>query len=692
MFMVHQKFDYGSKSVLIPRADFSSSLFHYEDSKQKSAGTTPSPLSTATSSASPSIDEKKVVPISQTDIRSVAISRWDRFVKWNKDLPGRIKKELLHYWMGTKLLVYEVRTCINLLNEVTKGHSLTRRERKQLLRTASDLLRLVPFAIILIVPFMEFSLPFLLKYFPNMLPSTFQDHVKQESDIKRQLSAKIEVAKFLQEALAKRATALQQQQEELIEEFSDFEQKMRSGYNLETKDVLKFAKLFEDDLTLDNLPREHLVLMCKFLQLNTFGTDAFLRFQLSQKLKFIKKDDKLIQQEGVESMTLAELQQACIARGIRFGNSKSKAFLQERLSEWLELSLDYNLPGSMLIYSNAVKMTANMKPRDVLREALYTVNSQVLDEIRLKVSEMSGRDDVASSLRLEILKKENAEIAQEKKDQEITETAIKKIQDNMWIEEHQDLAQSSINFTAKQLREIASAVNILLQNSSLAPERQELEKLKEALEKRKSELTEAESQQGASYKREEAEAKEESQRDAAELAKQVEQTPEASEAAQIKRRAREMLLEDEEEEQERKRGEKRFRKETERILQGEDKLGEYVEKLVNQMDRVEPLVSEKLRVLDLDRDGVISLEELSNAMKLLKGVQPREEQVRQVMEKLDVDKDGMISLKELEMLTKDLDILHDDEDEVETDAETEGKEKGTSSDASSATKDKELRV
>jgi hypothetical protein len=47
------------------------------------------------SSAIPSIDEKKVVPISKTDIRSVAISRWDRFVKWNKDLPGRIKKELL---------------------------------------------------------------------------------------------------------------------------------------------------------------------------------------------------------------------------------------------------------------------------------------------------------------------------------------------------------------------------------------------------------------------------------------------------------------------------------------------------------------------------------------------------------------------------------------------------------------------
>ena len=60
--------------------------------------------------------------------------------------------------------------------------------------------------------------------------------------------------------------------------------------------------------------------------------------------------DQLIQQEGVESMTLAELQQACIARGIRFGNSKSKAFLQERLSEWLELSLDYVM--TLLTFKN----------------------------------------------------------------------------------------------------------------------------------------------------------------------------------------------------------------------------------------------------------------------------------------------------------------------------------------------------
>jgi LETM1 and EF-hand domain-containing protein 1, mitochondrial len=37
------------------------------------------------------------------------------------------------------------------------------------------LLRVVPFAVFIVVPFMEFLLPVALKLFPNMLPSTFED-------------------------------------------------------------------------------------------------------------------------------------------------------------------------------------------------------------------------------------------------------------------------------------------------------------------------------------------------------------------------------------------------------------------------------------------------------------------------------------------------------------------------------------
>jgi len=43
----------------------------------------------------------------------------------------------------------------------------------QLVRTTADLFRLVPFLVFIIVPFAEFLLPVVLKFFPGMLPSTF---------------------------------------------------------------------------------------------------------------------------------------------------------------------------------------------------------------------------------------------------------------------------------------------------------------------------------------------------------------------------------------------------------------------------------------------------------------------------------------------------------------------------------------
>ena len=76
--------------------------------------------------------------------------------------------------LGSKLLVSDVRSAKKILSRVLHGHALSRRERLQLVRTTNDIFRLVPFAIFVIVPFMEFLLPFALKFFPNMLPSTFQ--------------------------------------------------------------------------------------------------------------------------------------------------------------------------------------------------------------------------------------------------------------------------------------------------------------------------------------------------------------------------------------------------------------------------------------------------------------------------------------------------------------------------------------
>lgn len=71
----------------------------------------------------------------------------------------------------------------------------------QLLRTSNDLFRLVPFAFFIIVPFMEFLLPFALKVFPNMLPSTFQDSLKKEENMKKELQMRLALAGFLQDTM-----------------------------------------------------------------------------------------------------------------------------------------------------------------------------------------------------------------------------------------------------------------------------------------------------------------------------------------------------------------------------------------------------------------------------------------------------------------------------------------------------------
>lgn len=49
----------------------------------------------------------------------------------------------------------------------------------KLVRTVADIFLLVPFAVFIIVPFMELLLPVYLKFFPFMLPSTFKEKGKE---------------------------------------------------------------------------------------------------------------------------------------------------------------------------------------------------------------------------------------------------------------------------------------------------------------------------------------------------------------------------------------------------------------------------------------------------------------------------------------------------------------------------------
>lgn len=89
-------------------------------------------------------------------------------------LASRVKKVVLHYYHGFRLLMLDMRVAFRLLLKITQGYTLTRRENKQFRRTVADMFRIVPFSVFVVIPFMELLLPVYVYFFPNALPSTFQ--------------------------------------------------------------------------------------------------------------------------------------------------------------------------------------------------------------------------------------------------------------------------------------------------------------------------------------------------------------------------------------------------------------------------------------------------------------------------------------------------------------------------------------
>ena len=63
---------------------------------------------------------------------------------------------------------------------------------------------------------------------------------------------------------------------------------MLGGESVNNFEITRFAQLFNDELTLDNLERIHLVNLCRFVGIPPFGTDAFLVSRLRAHLARIK--------------------------------------------------------------------------------------------------------------------------------------------------------------------------------------------------------------------------------------------------------------------------------------------------------------------------------------------------------------------------------------------------------------------
>ena len=331
----------------------------------------------------------------------------------------KVKKEVQHYWDGTKLLAAEVRISSKLALKMAAGYELSRRENRQLQRTVQDLGRLVPFSVFVIVPFAELLLPVALKLFPNLLPSTYEGQKSKDTKATNLRATRKEVSNFLQETLKETGlpvSAVNAQKEE----FTEFFRKVRAtGESPTREDVIKVCQIFKDDLTLDNLSRPQLVGMCRYMNLNTFGTDMMLRYQIRHRMRQIKRDDRAISYEGVESLSVPELQMACAGRGLRT-HGVSPGRLRDDLQMWLDLRLKNGVPSTLLVLSNAFMYTQGKDAEessqiDALVSVLSSIPEELFHEIELEVHNAEGA--ATNKQRLEVLK-EQQELIEEENEQD----------------------------------------------------------------------------------------------------------------------------------------------------------------------------------------------------------------------------------------------------------------------------------
>ncbi|KAL7128013.1 hypothetical protein ABFS83_14G287900 [Erythranthe nasuta] len=550
-------------------------------------------------------------------LRAVAsMSREDwakKLIHWKTEVVSTLQ----HYWLGFKLLWADVRISSRLLMKLAGGKSLSRRERQQLTRTTADVFRLVPFAVFIIVPFMEFLLPVFLKLFPNMLPSTFQDKMKEEEALKRKLNAKIEYAKFLQGTVQEMAKEVQNSRsgetKKTAEDLDEFLNRVRTGAGVSNEEILGFAKLFNDELTLDNISRPRLVNMCKYMGISSIGTDSYLRYMLRKRLQSIKKDDKLIQSEGVESLSEAELREDCRERGMLGVLSVEE--MRQQLRDWLDLSLNHSVPSSLLILSRAFTLSGKLRPEEAVRATLSSLPDEVVDTVG--VTSLPSEDSVSERRRkLEFLEKEE-ELIKEEAEKEEEELARKKESVGAEVDvalkemivptarEAQQQARARALDKQEQLCELSRALAVLASASSVSREREEFLRLVNKEIKLYNSMVDKDGTDGEVEAMKAYKAAHDESEDGAEV-------PERHVVSSA-------LI---------------------------DKVDAMLQNLEKEIDDVDAKIGDQWRILDRDYDGKVTPEEVAAAAAYLKDTLGKEG-VQELISNLSKDTDGKILVEDI---------------------------------------------
>lgn len=457
---------------------------------------------------------------------------------------------------------------------------------------------------------------------------------------------RLEMAKFLQDTVGEVALS-GTSKAEAAKEFTEFFNKLRnSGDAAKTDDILRVAQKFQGELTLNNLSRPQLVSMAKYLNLPAFGTDSFLRSQIDNKLISLFADDQAIYAEGVDLLDLSELQQACLARGIRTVGV-SPARMRMELAQWLDLGLNHKVPSSLLLLSHAFQTTEYAKTSDdalknkaeALQATLSSLPHQVLNEAKLRMSEASGTATLKQ--KLDVLKEQEEMIADELEEDESEQVSKKeelekrKIADDFQKKQGETMDKSTTpNVVITPIDHVDAATHKSVEAANILPNAADHSSAdaKAASDDDQAPLTPAEM---------------------ANLSQALKAITEDSPDDEIRKLLGTLKYDRAEYKEDIEELENMLQKKT---TKASNIVGSRVDKMIHSIEKellkYESVDSAKLNFPKASETGQISIAQLEEALKVIKN-SPDDNRIKSYVQKLDGDQDGLVAINEILSLVKD---------------------------------------
>jgi hypothetical protein len=263
---------------------------------------------------------------------------------------------------GVRLFSKNVGISYFLVKQVALGYNLSVRDRRLLVRTTADCFKVIPFSFFIIVPFAELALPIVLRFFPNLMPSTFFESKYDNATLARKLEAKQQMAAFWQNVVVQRTQQIldadDHQHANKAAELQAFQEKLMGGTNFPSvKEIKRFSTLFRQDISISTMSPEQLRAMAKMLGLQPMTLPVHNKLQLRHHVTSLRREDRDYLWEGIEGLTKPELIEACKKRAIRF-HDVTDAEMRRELARWLEISMHKQIPTSLLLWIQSFYLTS----------------------------------------------------------------------------------------------------------------------------------------------------------------------------------------------------------------------------------------------------------------------------------------------------------------------------------------------